>query len=177
MSTSINFDLATGAMNDLFQYDAFLVSKDGAGNPNVMTIGWGCVGVMWSRPVFMVAVRTSRHTRECLDAHDRFTVCIPGDDSFRKALALCGTKSGRDLDKFEAAGLITAPAHRVDVPVIAGCKTYYECRVLSATLMDAEGAVPEILAQYYERPGSGGLHILYFGEILDCYEKTAEKQG
>ena len=36
------------------------VKKDGA--CNVMTIGWGLVGVFWRMPVFLVAVRHSRFT-------------------------------------------------------------------------------------------------------------------
>jgi flavin reductase (DIM6/NTAB) family NADH-FMN oxidoreductase RutF len=34
---------------------------------NTMTIGWGTLGIEWSRPVFVAYVRESRHTRAMLD--------------------------------------------------------------------------------------------------------------
>ena len=37
------------------------------GKVNTMTIGWGKIGVVWSRPVFEVLVRESRYTKEFLD--------------------------------------------------------------------------------------------------------------
>ena len=36
------------------------VSRDG--KPNVMTIGWGTIGSIWARPVFIVLVRPSRYS-------------------------------------------------------------------------------------------------------------------
>jgi len=43
--------------------DGLLLASVGAdGKANVMTIGWGTMGCIWSRPVFIVLVRPSRHT-------------------------------------------------------------------------------------------------------------------
>ena len=38
-----------------------LVSGD-VEEANVMTIGWGLIGPLWSRPFFLVAIRPSRYT-------------------------------------------------------------------------------------------------------------------
>jgi len=38
-----------------------LVTLGADGKANVMTIGWGTMGSIWSRPVFIVLVRPSRH--------------------------------------------------------------------------------------------------------------------
>lgn len=42
----------------------FLVT--GKDQPNFMTIGWATAGIMWGKPVVMVAVRLSRYTHEKL---------------------------------------------------------------------------------------------------------------
>ena len=54
-----------------------LVSAAGDGKPNAMTIGWGTVGVIWGKPIFVVLVRPSRYTYSLLEASDSFTVCVP----------------------------------------------------------------------------------------------------
>ena len=41
---------------------------------NAMTIGWGGLGTLWSKPVAFVFVRTSRYTHEFMDANEYFTV-------------------------------------------------------------------------------------------------------
>ena len=41
---------------------------------NTMTIGWATIGYIWQKPVFMVAVRDSRHTFTLLEKTDNFTV-------------------------------------------------------------------------------------------------------
>lgn len=70
------------------------------GKQNTMTIGWGSLGFKWGQPTFTVMVRQSRYTKELIDANPEFTVSFPVKEGFAQALGLCGSKSGRDLDKF-----------------------------------------------------------------------------
>lgn len=88
-----------------------------------MTIGWGALGNIWGKPVFTVMVRHSRYTHELIEAHNEFTVSFPLTAAFSKALGLCGSKSGRDMDKFAAAEITPAEGQTVKVPVIKapGC--------------------------------------------------------
>ena len=67
---------------------------------NVMTIGWALAGILWGKPVLMVAVRNSRHTFGLIEEADNFTVSVPTKD-MKKELELCGTISGRAADKFK----------------------------------------------------------------------------
>ena len=39
-----------------------LVSVDANGRPNPMAIGWGAIGVIWGKPIYMCLVRPSRYT-------------------------------------------------------------------------------------------------------------------
>ena len=72
---------------------------------NSMTISWGMVGIEWAKPVFVTFIRESRFTRRLIEKNGEFTVNIPVDDSAKKILTFCGSKSGRDVDKAKELGL------------------------------------------------------------------------
>jgi flavin reductase (DIM6/NTAB) family NADH-FMN oxidoreductase RutF len=74
------------------------------GSWNTMTVSWGGLGELWSQDVAFIFIRPHRCTREFVEANSLFTVSF-FDKTWRKALALCGDKSGRDIDKAAAAGL------------------------------------------------------------------------
>jgi flavin reductase (DIM6/NTAB) family NADH-FMN oxidoreductase RutF len=144
---------------------ALLTVKEGD-SLNTMTIGWATVGIVWQRPVFMVAVRDSRHTFGILERSDNFTVSIPAGEDLRKAVMFCGTKSGRDLDKFKECGLHTQPAQRVATPIIRLAGTHYECRIVFKSAMNPAYMDPALATLY----PAEDYHTLYFGEILACYD-------
>lgn len=145
----------------------FLVALDEVGRANPMTIGWGEVGIVWSRPVFTVLVRRSRYTHGCLHASDSFTVNVPRIDGLQEELLFCGTKSGRDLDKAEACGLTLVAGRRVNTPIIEECVLHYECRIVARKQLEAgDFALPEVLKKYYETDDH---HMIVMGEILTSY--------
>lgn len=145
---------------------AFLTVKSGDAC-NTMTIGWTLIGYAWQRPVLMVLVRTSRHTFKFIDKAADFTVTVPTTD-LHDALMFCGTKSGRDVDKYKACNLVLAESCKVLSPIISTPAIQFECKILLKTPMDptcldkgCEGLYP---ARDY--------HTLYFGEIVACYQTT-----
>jgi flavin reductase (DIM6/NTAB) family NADH-FMN oxidoreductase RutF len=143
---------------------AFLTVKDGDA-VNTMTIGWGATGNVWGKPTFMAMVRFSRHTHPMMDNAMCYTVSIPRKGELQDALRLCGTKSGRDMDKFAASGITSASAKAVDGAIVAECDLHIECRVLYVTDMNNERMDGSIAPSYQD----GDFHTLYFGEILACY--------
>ena len=148
----------------------------GKDRPNPMTVSWGGLGTLWQRPVVTVFVRPTRHTYSLLDAHPEFTLnFLPGDR--RDALDLCGTRSGRDLDKWKAAGLGKLPAEQVAVPRVDGADLTLECRVLSTLDLDPSRFLdPEIEELYPERD----YHRVFFGEVLAAWASerfTAARGG
>ena len=132
-----------------------------AGRDNTMTIGWGSLGIVWRKPVFTVLVRPSRFTFGLIEASGEFTVSIPLND-MSDALAICGTKSGRDLDKFAAAGLQKLPGTKIATPVIAGAGLHYECKVIFKQPMNPSLLAAHVASDCY--PG-GDFHTLYYGFI------------
>lgn len=141
---------------------------------NSMTIGWGTLGTMWSRPVFIVYIREGRYTRELLDASREFTVNVPyGEGSAKKITAYCGAHSGRDVDKARELGLTLVDSDLVAAPGIAELPLTLECKVLYRQLID-RNEVPEDIrkAMYPEDvPGTNPMcnrdyHVAYFGQIV-----------
>lgn len=145
----------------------FLVVLDKNGRVNPMTIGWGEVGIIWSRPVFTVLVRRSRYTYDCLLTADSFTVNVPSTGQLKEELLFCGTKSGRDLDKAAACGLTLIAAREVSSPIIEECALHYECLILARKQLKAgDFASSEVLEQYYD---TADYHMIVMGEILTAY--------
>ncbi|NNG01464.1 MAG: flavin reductase family protein [Desulfobacteraceae bacterium] len=143
---------------------AFLTAQTGE-RLNTMTIGWAMIGFVWQKPMFMVAVRDSRYTYAILENAADFTVSIPSGD-LHDALMYCGTKSGRDVDKFTECGLKTANGRSVISPIIDTPGIHYECKIQYKTAMD-----PAFLDAAYDKLyPEKDYHTLYFGEIQSCYE-------
>lgn len=146
-----------------------LLSSVGAdGRPNTMTIGWGSAGIIWGRPVFTVLVRPSRFTFRNIEAMGEFVVSVPADDMHETCM-WCGSKSGRDVDKFAERGLTPLEAKAVRVPLIKQCVRHYECAVVHRNdVLDAE-IHPEIRSALYPK---GDLHRLFYGHVLRVTEQA-----
>lgn len=141
---------------------------------NTMTIGWGTLGIEWGLPIFTTFVRESRYTRELLDENPEFTVNVPRGEVDRKILSLCGTKSGRDVDKFAALGLTPAEPEAITVPGIRQLPLTLECRVIYRQNQPEQLLPPAQLDKFYPR-GPGGardLHIAYYGQVVAAYLLT-----
>ena len=142
-----------------------LVSVDRNDKPNVMTIGWGTIGIIWGKPIFAVLVRPSRYTYGLIEETDDFTVNIP-PDSLDEIASFCGTVSGRDHDKFAEKNLTAVPGREVKSPVIEQCVLHYECKVVHKNDVIRDLLSSEIDVSCYP---SGDYHRIFFGEIVSVY--------
>lgn len=133
-----------------------------ADRANMMTISWGTFGIMWGRPIMMVMVRPVRHTWSFLQSSPEFTVNWMHEE-WEDALRICGTQSGRDIDKFAATGLTAVPGGVVATPVIAQSELSLECRALCHTDLQPEQFLDPTLHDMYPNKD---FHGLFFGEIL-----------
>jgi len=80
----------------MLERGGLLLSTSGKGErPNVMTIGWGLVGILWYKPTFAAAVRPTRYTYKLLKESNEFTVNVP-NRGMEKIIEYCGNVSGRD---------------------------------------------------------------------------------
>jgi flavin reductase (DIM6/NTAB) family NADH-FMN oxidoreductase RutF len=141
-----------------------LVSRGEKGLLNVMAIGWGAIGIVWRKPVFMVLVRPSRYTYKFMEEAGEFTVNIVPPE-LKKVVQHCGTVSGRDHDKFKEKQLTTLPSKKVKAPIIKECILHFECRVIYKNDLNPSELDESIIPALYAK---GDFHRIYIGEILAC---------
>jgi flavin reductase (DIM6/NTAB) family NADH-FMN oxidoreductase RutF len=139
-----------------------LGSYDSQKNANLMTIGWGTLGSVWGVPAWMVFVRPSRYTFNGIEHSGCFTINVPTEE-WSLACAVCGSQSGRDVDKFEETGFTPGRASSVLAPVAEECPIIYECRVIHASDVLPNKLSDEILSGSYR---DGDFHRAYVGKIL-----------
>ncbi len=159
------FDYAGQIFQNLHP-NGMLLTTAADGKVNTMTIGWGTLGYDWSRPVFIAYVRDSRYTREMLEKNGEFTVNVPMGDADKNILRICGTKSGRDTDKIDEAGLTLVESDVVSVPGIAQFPLTLECKVIYVEEQDPARQPGDIVQNYYP---SGGHHTALYGQIVNAY--------
>lgn len=132
---------------------------------NVMTIGWGLIGTLWSRPFFLIAVRPSRYTYGFIERTGDFTVNVlkQGMDEIAD---YCGSVSGRDVNKFNEMNLTLGSGKKVTSPVILECGIHFECKVSYKTELIPTALPPNITEKSYP---NDDYHTLYYGEIVSSY--------
>lgn len=112
----------------LYPLPAVLVTvSDGNGNDNVLTVAW--TGTIASDPAMAyVSIRPERYSHGMITKTREFVINITTRE-LAFATDLCGVRSGRDIDKFEAAGLHREKAEHVAAPLIAESPVNIECEV------------------------------------------------
>jgi flavin reductase (DIM6/NTAB) family NADH-FMN oxidoreductase RutF len=136
-----------------------------AGGYNTMTVGWGGLGRMWSRPMVMVVVRPQRHTRQFIDGFPDFTLShFPAEH--RDALSYCGSHSGRDVDKIRECGLTPIASREAGAPGFAEADLIIECRKMYYDDFKPEHFIASFIQTNYT---SRDYHRMYLGEILAVF--------
>jgi flavin reductase (DIM6/NTAB) family NADH-FMN oxidoreductase RutF len=142
-----------------------LASTRADGVSNVMTIGWATVGVIWDLPVMVVMVRPSRYTYQFVEESKVFTVNVP-TLGMKEYVSLCGTRSGRDVDKL--AQVATSAGQTVDSVVLDACPLVYECKVVHWNDIQPPNLDPAVRGRSYPQ---GDFHRLYYGHIVGTYAR------
>lgn len=124
-----------------------VVSASRDGRPNVMACAWN-MPVSEDPPMIALALGEESYTGELIKESGEFTVNVP-DERLLKAIWLCGTRSGREVDKFKLAGLSPAPARKVKPPIISECVAHLECRLRDQV--------------------EAGECVVFIGEVLEAY--------
>lgn len=149
----------------LISDDWALVSAGDRDKWNTMTISWGAVGELWGKDVVFAFIRPQRYTKEFMDREDYFTVSF-FDERYKDALKICGSKSGRDCDKINMAGL--TPSFDGEAVYPAEASLVIKCRKIAVQKMDNSGFIDNSIESNYR---SGDYHFVYIGEIEKVLEK------
>jgi flavin reductase (DIM6/NTAB) family NADH-FMN oxidoreductase RutF len=107
---------------------AFLITCAGQdAQPNAIAIAW-LMPVSMNPPLLAFAVREGRYSYQLLRENPAFVVNVMAYTQAPEVL-FCGRRSGRNLDKFAAAGLTAVSAETVEAPAIAEALAHVECEV------------------------------------------------
>ena len=133
---------------------------------NTMTASWGGLWVLWGKPVATVYIRPQRYTLEFVEQEDYVTLSFFGEEH-RKALALCGSKSGRDMDKVKECGFTVATAEGApyfeEADLVLVCKKAYWQDMDPTHFLDGE-----IDGKWYPEKD---YHRIFIGEIVEVLRK------
>ena len=140
---------------------------------NSCVIGWGLLGVAWSRPLFIVYVKPDRYTYQFMETTEFFTVNFIKKSLYKK-FRIYGNKSGRDINKEEESG---AQIQYLDNGGITfkEAEEVYVCKVMAKTYFDEKNLSKEIIDFYDKASGlfkqTKEPHGVYIGEIIAHYKK------
>ena len=136
--------------------------QDGEG-ANAMTASWGCMGVLWNKPVAVCFIRPQRYTYGLAENEDRMSLAFFGE-GYRDALSLCGSKSGRDCDKLSLAGLTVSDVY--GVPVIDQASTVIIGKKLYADDLKEDNFVDKAMLDNYKSKDFHRIYVLEIQKVL-----------
>lgn len=145
----------------IFDKDWALVTAGTEAGFNTMTVSWGGLGTLWSRPVATVYVKPVRFTHGFMEKNERFTVSF-FPETYRAALSLLGSRSGRDGDKVKAAGL--TPKFLDGAVTFEEARTTLLCQKIYRQDLDIKAMPKEVIDRYYATEAP---HTMYLGEVLE----------
>ena len=147
--------------------DQWMLITAGTGEAcNTMTASWGGLGVLWNAPVATCYVRPQRYTKEFLDREEYFTLTFFGE-AYRKALSVCGSKSGRDVDKVKECGF-TVKTAECGAPYFEEAELVIVCRKRFAQDFDPANIPGDVKEKQYPNED---YHTMYIGEIVEVLSK------
>src|SRR5659263_763542 len=97
-----------GKRERLYPNPVVLVSCSNGVKDNIITLAWA--GTVCSNPpMISISIRPSRYSHELISSSKEFVINIP-DEKMIEVCDFCGTRSGRDFDKFKDCLLYTSDA-------------------------------------------------------------------
>lgn len=117
------------------------------GRANVMTVAALTVA-SHDPPMFVISVKENRFSHSLIKETGEFVINIPSV-GLLEATKLCGTLSGRDVEKFREARLTMERGLAVSAPMIGECPINIECKVVA--------------------PIKPGTHTLFIGQVVAAH--------
>lgn len=134
-----------------------LVSAGNQNGYNMMTASWGFAGEMWGNDSVIAMVRPQRYTMDFIENNDYFTLSFYGEN--KEIHKVCGSKSGRDVDKTALTGLS---------PIFSDNTVYFEqarlvliCKKQYVGSLKAENFTDDEPLKWY----NGDFHNVIIGKI------------
>ncbi|MFX1572227.1 MAG: flavin reductase family protein [Promethearchaeota archaeon] len=127
-----------------FPMPAAVISVGFDEKANLITLAY--VGkVCLNPPIIAISIQPKRHSYQLIEKYREFVINYPTVEQL-KELDFCGTRSGRDVNKWTELNLTREEASIVKVPMIKEFPWNMECKVIKRFEL--------------------GSHVCYFGEVL-----------
>lgn len=135
---------------------AVIVTCGDESENNALTLAWA--GTVNSEPpIVTISVRYNRHSFPIIERTGEFTVNLI-DAPLTRAMDICGVTSGKDTDKFAAAGITRGKGIKVKCPHVEESPLSLECKVIKRVDLPT--------------------HAVFFGEVLNVLAREeAIKNG
>lgn len=121
-----------------------LITSKFQGKSNIVTVAWTSP-VSHEPPLVSISISTKRQSHILIGNSKEFTINLPSFDLLDKVV-LCGSVSGKDVNKFKEAHLTQVSGKKIASPSIKECFAFIECKVIDSFLC--------------------GDHYLFIGEII-----------
>lgn len=152
---------------------------------NIITIAW--TGVASSEPPLVyVSLRKSRYSYDIIKNTKEFVINIPNDKLVVET-DYCGTKSGKEVDKWKEMNFTKLQASKVDVPMIEECPIQLECKVKEIKELGSHDMfIAEVVAVHADEEyvkESGAIDytkanlLTYTGKDYLCQNKKVAQRG
>jgi len=126
---------------------AVLVTASSNEKTNVTAVEWA-TPVGETPPMVAFSLSTTSLTLDLICTSMEFVVAIP-TEKIREAVVLCGSTSGKFIDKFAEGKLTQVRAKKVSAPLVLEAAANMECKVLSCI--------------------NAGDHVIVVGEIVEIH--------
>ncbi len=128
----------------LFPMPSAVISVGKGNEANLITLAY--IGkVCLNPPIIAISIQPIRHSYKLIESYREFVINYPSIDQLKNT-DYCGTRSGRDEDKWKNLNLTKEEASIVKVPMIKEFPLNMECKVIKSIKL--------------------GSHVCYFGEVV-----------
>ena len=133
-----------------FPMPAAVISVGVGEEANLITLAY--VGkICLNPPIINIGINPKRHSYKLIEKHGEFVINYPSSDQLRE-MDYCGTRSGRDVNKWNELKLTKENASVVQPYLIKEFPFNMECRVINRQEL--------------------GSHVCYFGEVVATHCKA-----
>ena len=133
-----------------FPMPAAVISVGIGEEANLITLAY--VGkVCLKPPIIAISIQPRRHSYKLIENHGEFVINYPTKDQL-KEMDYCGTRSGRDVNKWEDLNLTKEQGIVVQVPMVKEFPWNMECKVIKRIEL--------------------GSHVCYFGEVVATHSDS-----
>jgi flavin reductase (DIM6/NTAB) family NADH-FMN oxidoreductase RutF len=118
--------------------------------PNIITLGM-YMPISHNPPLVAIGVSPKRYSHKLIQKTKEFVINVPSKDLVKQTI-LCGSVSGRKIDKIKETKLTLKPAKKVKPLLINECISNLECKNVASYLCgDHTLFIGEVIAAHVEK--------------------------